>query len=67
MLWRSEHPRMSLRHRGSYPYTAAASATMAETETKSESDSVETETMPENNSAVPEKMKYHSLSQISLI
>ena len=58
---------MNLRHRGSYLYTAAASAEMAETVTESENNSAETETVSENDSAVLEKMKYHSLSQISLI
>ena len=60
MLWRTEHPRMNLRRRESYLYTAAASAEMAETVMESKNNSAETET-------VPEKMKYHSLSQISLL
>ena len=58
---------MNLRHRGSYLYTAAASAEMAETVTESESNSAETETVSENDSAVPETMKYHSLSQVCQI
>ena len=57
---------MNLRHRESDLYTAAASAAKAETVTESGNNSAETETVFENNSSVPEKIKYHSLSQISL-
>ena len=58
---------MSLRNRGSYPDTAAVSAAMAETVAESENNSVETETVPENDSAVPEMMKYQSLTQVCQI
>ena len=55
---------MNLRHRGSYLCTAAVSIEMAGIVTESENNSAETESVSENNSAVLEKMKYHSLPQI---
>ena len=55
---------MNLRHHGSYLCTAAVSAEMTETVTESGNNSAKTETVSENNSAVPEMMKYHSLPQI---